>query len=83
MTNDRGCGYEWRSRCLGQRRREAKCLVIPDDLFRVVRGAGRSHEVVVLVFQVGDGGEPVSREGVGIGIRQNGGKGISDGRGRG
>ena len=68
---------------MGRRRREAKRLAIPDDLFRVVRGAGRSRGVVVLHFQIGDRGESISRKGVSVRIGRDGGKGISDGHGRG
>ena len=60
-----------------------KRLVIPDDLFGVVRGASGSCGVVVLHFQIGDGGKPISREGVSVRVGRDGGKGISNGHDRG
>ena len=50
-------------------------LVILDDLFRVVRGAEESHGVIVFLIEVGDEGKPISREGVGIRIREKGREG--------
>ena len=57
-----------------------KRLAIPDGLFRVVRGTSGSRRIVVLLFQIRDGGKPVSRKGVSVRVGRDGGKGISDGR---
>ena len=65
---------------MGQRRREVKRLAIPDNLFWVVRGASGLWGFIVLRFQIGDGGEPISGKGVSIGVGRDWGKGVSDGR---
>ena len=56
----------------------AKRLVIPNDLFWVVRGRGGAHGIVVLLLEVGDRGEPVSGEGASIGMGQKGREDIFD-----
>ena len=68
---------------MGRRRREVKHLAIPDNLFWVVRGASGLWGFIVLRFQIGDGGEPISGKGVSIGVGRDWGKGVSDGRCRG
>ena len=40
--------------------------MILDNLFRVIRRAKGLHGVIVFLVEVGDGSEPISREGVGI-----------------
>ena len=50
-------------------------LVILDDLFGVVRGAGESHGVIVFLIEVGDEGKLISRKGVGICIEEKGREG--------
>ena len=59
---------------MGQRRREAKHLAIPDDLFWVVRGTSGVRGVSILLLKIGDGGKPISGEGVRIGVRWKGGE---------
>ena len=77
---DKGSGYGYRSRWLGWSWQWAKCLVIPDNLFQVVRGASGVHGVVVLLFEVRDGGELISGEGVRVGMGQKGREGVADWR---
>ena len=49
--------------------------MIPDDLFRVVRGTSQVHGVIIFFIKIGDEGELISGEGVGIGVGRKGGEG--------
>ena len=55
-----------------------KCLTILDNLLWVIRGTSGAHGVVVLLLKVGDGGEPISGEGVSIGMGWKGGEGVAN-----
>ena len=48
-----------------------KRLVIPDDLFWIVRGASGACGIDIISMK-GDRGEPISWEGVGVGVGQKG-----------
>ena len=51
-----------------------KRLMIPDDLFWVVRGASGARGILILFLQIGNGGEPISWERVCVGMRRKGGE---------
>ena len=54
-------------------------LMIPNDLFGVVRGTGRLHRVIIFFVEIGDRDEPISGEGICIGMGRKGRKGSCKG----
>ena len=50
------------------------CLLIPDDLFWVVRGTSGARGILASFLEVRNRGEPISWEGVSEGVRWKGGK---------
>ena len=57
-------GHDW-----GGHVDKAYCVLFSGRLFRVVWGAGGTRDGSTIVVEVGDGGKPISGEGVGVVIR--------------